>query len=116
MQIRWYSQRYDDGDGEEEDDNDPGNQTLTCLHSNENTGAGGAEVEHVPGGAGLDGVEGTVTLASVRVPGLTTWYTLRPSLTVVTNTSEINFAGKYQLCTLITLLCEFQTACTVHSR
>ena len=89
MQIRWYSQGYDDGDGEEEDDNDPGNQTLTCLHSNENTGAGGAEVEHVPGGAGLDGVEGTVALASVGVPGLATWYTLRPCLTVVTDTSEI---------------------------
>ena len=49
-------------------------------------GAGGGEVEHVAGGAGLDGVEGTVALAGVRVPHLVSLDTLRPLLCVVTDT------------------------------
>ena len=51
-------------------------------------GAGVGEVKHVSGGAGLYCVERTVTLAGVRVPDLVCSQTLRPLISIVTDTPE----------------------------
>ena len=80
VNLQW----YEDRNGDDEDDCDAGNETLAGLHRNQDTGAGGGEVKHVSGGAGRDGVEGTVALATVGVPGLLWCYASRPSLGVVT--------------------------------
>ena len=83
--LRRYSQRHDDDDGEEAEESNAGNDPLSLVRD-VNAGAGGGEVKHVARGAGLDGVEGTVALAGVRVPHLVGGDTLRPVLGVVTDT------------------------------
>ena len=78
----------DDSNGQDENDDNAGNETLTGLHCYEDTGAGGGEVKHVSGGAGLDGVQWTVALTCVGVPGLLRCNAGWPRLSVVTVASE----------------------------
>ena len=84
----FYLQSHDDGNRETAEEGDARNDALRLV-SDVNAGAGGGEVEHVAGGAGLDGVEGTVALAGVRVPHLVGRDTLRPVLRVVTDTPAV---------------------------
>ena len=83
-----YSQSHDDGNRETAEEGDASNDPLRLV-SYMPAGAGGGEVEHVAGGAGLDGVEGTVALASVRVPHLVGRDTLCSVLCVVTDTPAV---------------------------
>ena len=80
-----YSQSHDDGNRETAEKGDASNDPLRLV-SDVPAGAGGGEVEHVAGGAGLYGVERTVALASVRVPHLFSRDALCSFLCVVTDT------------------------------
>ena len=83
-----YLQSHDDGNRETAEEGDASNDPLRLV-SDVPAGAGGGEVEHVAGGACLYGVEGTVALASVRVPDLVSRDTLGPLLCVVTDTPAV---------------------------
>ena len=85
---RVYLQSHDDGNRETAEKGDASNDPLRLV-SDVPAGAGGGEVEHVAGGACLYGVEGTVALASVRVPDLVSRDTLGPLLCVVTDTPGV---------------------------
>ena len=84
----FYSQSHDDGNRETAEKGDASNDPLRLV-SDVPAGAGGGEVEHVAGGAGLYGVEGTVALAGVRVPHLVSCDTLGSLLRVVTDTPAV---------------------------
>ena len=80
-----YSQGHDDDNRETAEEGNASNDTLSLV-SDLPTGAGGGEVKDVSRGAGLDGVEGAVAVAGIRVPDLVGLDALRPVLGVVTDT------------------------------
>ena len=91
----FYSQSHDDGNREAAEEGNAGNDPLSLVRD-VNAGAGGGEVKHVARGAGLDGVEGTMALAGVRVPHLVGGDTLCPVLGVVTDTPTASQHSKSQ--------------------